>query len=168
MKYIILAFVLFFTASWLNDPGKPPVATVAVVQPTPELPKPVVKHTSEQCIASAIYYEARGEPIEGQRAVYDVIMHRVKATKKSPCAVVKARAQFSWYPEKPIRKYDNGLKKLLTYVKNHPKILTNENYKWFFGKHIKPRWSINMECFDIGGHRFCKEKEKEIYATAEI
>ena len=43
------------------------------------------------CLATAIYYESRSEPLEGQVAVGNVIMNRVASDKfpNSPCEVVK-------------------------------------------------------------------------------
>jgi len=36
------------------------------------------------CVASAVYFEARGEPIEGQAAVAWVIYHRTAAQQSWP------------------------------------------------------------------------------------
>lgn len=50
------------------------------------------------CLATAIYFESRGEPIEGQLAVADVVMNRA-ASGRYPsdwCGVVKQPAQFSF------------------------------------------------------------------------
>jgi len=43
------------------------------------------------CLATAIYFEARSEPLDGQVAVANVIMNRVASDKfpNSPCEVVK-------------------------------------------------------------------------------
>ena len=52
----------------------------------------------QDCLASAVYFEARGEPIEGQLAVADVVLNRV-ASKKYPdtiCDVVEQPWQFSF------------------------------------------------------------------------
>jgi N-acetylmuramoyl-L-alanine amidase len=50
------------------------------------------------CLALNIYFEARGEPIEGQYAVADVTLNRVEADTwpNSVCEVVYQRRQFSW------------------------------------------------------------------------
>ena len=54
------------------------------------------------CIARAIYWEARGTSEAGQRAVAEVIWNRVRhpAFPKTPCAVVYQRirgvCQFTW------------------------------------------------------------------------
>jgi spore germination cell wall hydrolase CwlJ-like protein len=52
----------------------------------------------QDCLASAVYFEARGEPIEGQLAVADVVLNRV-ASERYPdtiCEVVEQPWQFSF------------------------------------------------------------------------
>lgn len=50
------------------------------------------------CIALAVYHESRGEPLEGQMAVAEVILRRTKASRwpDDPCDVVYQDWQFSW------------------------------------------------------------------------
>ena len=50
------------------------------------------------CMAGAIYFEAKGEPLSGQLAVADVILNRTKSGRfpKSVCSVVTQRGQFSF------------------------------------------------------------------------
>lgn len=53
------------------------------------------------CLALNVYYEARGEPFEGQVAVAEVTLNRVALSKMSVCDVVyeeddQHRVQFSW------------------------------------------------------------------------
>jgi spore germination cell wall hydrolase CwlJ-like protein len=50
------------------------------------------------CLALNIYFEARGEPIEGQYAVADVTLNRVESEQfpNTICEVVYQRRQFSW------------------------------------------------------------------------
>ena len=50
------------------------------------------------CLTVAIYYEARGEPIEGQAAVAQVILNRVQHPDfpDDACAVVFEPDQFSF------------------------------------------------------------------------
>lgn len=131
-------------------------------------PPVVIKHTAEQCKASAIYYEARGEPIEGQRAVLDVIEHRKKYRKLTSCQVVKQKYQFSWYNRLPIREYNAEMKKLYTKVRSYPKVLRDEMYQYFFHKDMnpQPKWAENMICKDIGNHRFCRERRKDEIQTS--
>lgn len=119
-------------------------------------------HTDDQCLASVIYYEARGESLKGKRAVLDVVKHRMQTSGKSACTVVKQRKQFSWYPQKPIKRYNKEMQQLLAEVRAHGKVLINERYLYFFSKRIKPKWAYNMECRTIGKHNFCKEKVKNV------
>ncbi len=48
------------------------------------------------CLASNIFFEARGEPILGQYAVAAVTMNRAGDDPAKVCEVVLARHQFSW------------------------------------------------------------------------
>ncbi len=51
-----------------------------------------------QCMAGAIYFEAKGEPLSGQLAVAEVILNRSKSGRfpKTVCSVVKQPGQFSF------------------------------------------------------------------------
>ncbi|MEX0342796.1 MAG: cell wall hydrolase [Erythrobacter sp.] len=51
-----------------------------------------------QCLAGAIYFESRGEPLDGQLAVAQVVMNRADDRRwpSSYCGVVYQRAQFSF------------------------------------------------------------------------
>lgn len=51
-----------------------------------------------RCLAGAIYFEARGEPLEGQLAVAQVVINRSESRQfpSSYCGVVYQRAQFSF------------------------------------------------------------------------
>lgn len=58
----------------------------------------VVSDENLRCLASAIYFESKGEPIDGQLAVAEVIMNRAKSGRFPPdvCGVVTQRGQFSF------------------------------------------------------------------------
>ena len=51
-----------------------------------------------RCLATTIYYEAKGEPLAGQLAVADVVLNRTRSGRFAPdvCGVVKQRGQFSF------------------------------------------------------------------------
>lgn len=51
-----------------------------------------------QCMAGAIYFEAKGEPLSGQLAVAEVILNRTKSGRfpKTVCSVVTQPGQFSF------------------------------------------------------------------------
>jgi hypothetical protein len=52
----------------------------------------------QDCLASAVYFEARGEPVEGQLAVAEVVMNRAASGRYPPtiCDVVTQPWQFSF------------------------------------------------------------------------
>lgn len=51
-----------------------------------------------KCVATAIYYEARSESLDGQLAVARVILNRARSSRfaDNPCGVVKQPGQFSF------------------------------------------------------------------------
>jgi len=49
-----------------------------------------------QCMLKNIYHEARGEGVEGMKAVALVTLNRAKQQDKTVCEVVYQRKQFSW------------------------------------------------------------------------
>jgi spore germination cell wall hydrolase CwlJ-like protein len=50
------------------------------------------------CLANAVYFEARGEPLEGQLAVAQTIINRVESGRYAStiCAVIAQRGQFGF------------------------------------------------------------------------
>ena len=48
------------------------------------------------CLALNGYHEARGEPLEGQFAVAQVVLNRAGRDPAKVCDVVSRHAQFSW------------------------------------------------------------------------
>ena len=51
-----------------------------------------------RCVATTVFYEAKGEPLAGQLAVANVVINRAKSGRfaSDPCGVVKQRGQFSF------------------------------------------------------------------------
>ena len=51
-----------------------------------------------RCMATTIYYEAKGEPLDGQLAVAEVILNRTRSGRYPPqvCGVVTQAGQFSF------------------------------------------------------------------------
>ena len=50
------------------------------------------------CLAAGVYYESKGEPLEGQLAVAEVILNRASSGRfaRTVCGVLKQRGQFSF------------------------------------------------------------------------
>jgi spore germination cell wall hydrolase CwlJ-like protein len=106
-------------AEILDPIGAPPPAAsappVAAALPAPavesEDPAPmrldelVARHAGtrtadeqHECLAGAVYFEAKGEPLRGQLSVAEVILNRTRSGRfpTSVCGVVKQRGQFSF------------------------------------------------------------------------
>lgn len=87
-----------------------PDAPLAEIQPDdtiayPSLAAAVAAQADEEaeneelrCLAGAIYFESRGEPLAGQLAVAEVILNRASSGRfaQSVCGVVTQRGQFSF------------------------------------------------------------------------
>jgi len=54
--------------------------------------------TDMKCLAQAVYFESRGEPLAGQLAVAEVVINRAKSGyyPSDYCSVITQRAQFSF------------------------------------------------------------------------
>jgi spore germination cell wall hydrolase CwlJ-like protein len=52
----------------------------------------------QECLANAVYFESKGEPLTGQLSVAEVVLNRAKSGRfaSSVCGVVKQRGQFSF------------------------------------------------------------------------
>jgi spore germination cell wall hydrolase CwlJ-like protein len=63
-----------------------------------------------KCLAQAVYFEARGEPLAGQLAVARVVINRATSGLYPPdyCAVVTQRSQFSFVKGGRIPEADTG------------------------------------------------------------
>jgi spore germination cell wall hydrolase CwlJ-like protein len=70
-------------------PLRPGLTDDAVARPQPAISEEAVS-TDQRCLAEAIYYEARGESLQGQEAVAEVIFHRMQSGKypRTICGVV--------------------------------------------------------------------------------
>jgi spore germination cell wall hydrolase CwlJ-like protein len=61
------------------------------------------------CLALNVFFEAAGEPIDGQFAVAQVTLNRAQRNPEKVCDVVYAPAQFSWTAKRPaVPKDDNA------------------------------------------------------------
>jgi spore germination cell wall hydrolase CwlJ-like protein len=92
------------TATPAQVPTLEPAKANVEIKPPPPPPPPTpaellgltgkVRAKAERCLANAIYFEARGEPVRGQIAVAQVVMNRVFSPyyPKDVCSVVYQNA----------------------------------------------------------------------------
>lgn len=99
-----------------QEQALPRFVSEPIVQPLPEIEEPAETQADTlrelvaeiavqedmtgdlKCLAQAIYFEARGEPLAGQLAVARVIVNRTQSPlfPSDYCSVVTQRAQFSF------------------------------------------------------------------------
>lgn len=121
-----------------------------------------------RCLAETIYFEARGEPLEGQAAVAEVVLNRVDSRywPDTVCGVVKQGAsarngcQFSYAcdgaPEKVTSRQawadSQRLARLM--LMGAPRRLTG-HATHYHADYVSPRWARTMErTATVGKHLF--------------
>ena len=133
---------------------------------------PVPKSDKQMsCLAEALYFEARGEPIEGQLAVGEVILNRVEDTRypSSICKVVnqgtgrRFACQFTYtcdgkletvHERKP---YEMALKIAKILMTTHERKLTRGSTH-YHSNYVNPKWSKKFErVAKFGRHIFYKQ-----------
>lgn len=154
-----------------NDTGRfiPPVKDGDHAWMSKPLPPEVFSAKEQKCLATGIYFEARGENLRGQAAVAQVILNRVRNPAYPPtiCGVVyqnqhlKNRCQFSFACDgKPdiIRdrksyKIAEDIAMAVTAGKIFlPEVASSTHY---YAQYVSPGWARSMEKMKkIGLHIF--------------
>ena len=130
------------------------------------------------CLARNVYYEARGESLEGQKAVALVTLNRVENSMfpDTICGVVNERktvkgrtkCQFSWRceshtnPKKAVRQshesYQAALSAILEYETLTTTLVTKDTL-FFHAKHVRPFWrKVKQRLTRIDNHIFYDQK----------
>jgi hypothetical protein len=116
-----------------------------------------------ECVATAVYFEARGEPIEGQLAVAQVVLNRAASGKypSSVCAVVKQRSQFSFIRRgkiPPIAKATEAWRKAVAIARIAWERLANQigaDVLWYHASYVSPNLGRRLtRVAQIGTHIF--------------
>ena len=115
------------------------------------------------CLATAVYFEARGESLEGQMAVARVVMNRAASGKYPPswCATVKQPWQFSFVHNGQFPAIDvasdawrkaQGIARLAA-ANVVPSL--DSNVLWYHATYVAPSWGRRLTRADkIGAHIF--------------
>lgn len=117
----------------------------------------------EDCLANAVYFEARGESIEGQLAVAEVVINRA-ASGRYPatlCGVVVQRSQFSFVRGGQIPAADRGSQAWRRAVAvarvalaGTTRLLSG-NVLWYHANYVSPSWGRRLSRSNrIGAHIF--------------
>ena len=144
-------------AAWLYKAGWPLYALVDRYSSGAPL------NDEANCIATAVYFEARGEALEGQLAVARVIMNRAASGQypSSWCSVVKQPAQFSFVRHGLFPTIDTasvawakaqGVTRLA--MSNVIPSLSND-VLWYHADYVNPSWGHRLSMVQkIGQHIF--------------
>lgn len=122
------------------------------------------------CLARAIYWEARGEGEEGMAAVGHVIMNRKAAAQfpNSICRVIYQNGQFSWTSDRRLRNRPlpqnrlalQALRVAYSIYHGSPDITNGALY--FHARRVRPSWRQSFEevaeNFGAGNHIFYRDR----------
>lgn len=133
------------------------LATVLLVLSQSPLSNDGITLNSEiNCLAKAVYHEARGEPREGQLAIAKTVLNRVSDPKfpKSVCKVIYQPNQFTNIRKlviRDIKAWDNALAIAYTVINMDGKY--SFKAKYFHSTKVSPRWK-KKPIARIGNHVF--------------
>ncbi len=152
---------------------------------TPLLPRQPFQNVSEEdhvCLAQAIYFEARGESVDGQQAVGDVVLNRVlsESYPDSVCGVVWQgapryggrpdrlfRCQFSFacdgLSETPYNKpaWDQAMEIAREMLYTGMRGSLHDNVLYYHAEYVSPDWARAMsQVAQIGKHVFYTKEQR--------
>ena len=115
-----------------------------------------------KCLATAVYFEARGESLEGQLAVADVVLNRADSEQYPDdwCDVVKQKAQFSFvknrqFPQiRDMESWEKAKAVARIAIDGADEIVRGD-VLWYHADYVKPIWRHNLsEVTKVGVHIF--------------
>jgi len=146
-------------AAWLYRAGWPLYALVDKYASNAQLDQ------ETNCLATAVYFEARGESVDGQLAVARVVMNRAASGRYPPswCATVKQPWQFSFVNphsgQIPAIDYGSDAWRKAVAVAELavanvvPSVSTD--VLWYHATYVAPSWRRNLtQAQKIGAHIF--------------
>ena len=104
------------------------------------------------CVAEAVYYEARGEGEEGMRAVAHVIFNRAREQGVSPCVIVRQPGQFARSRGRPSN--SSTWRTALRIAQNPGRDITR-GATYFHNTTVRPYWIRSVRVtLSLGRHIF--------------
>ena len=166
----------------LNDVVAPPSASAAPAPAAPAAPAPIVApprppltrlvadearvevaDREQDCLANAVYFEARGESLEGQLAVAEVVLNRARSGRypTTICAVVVQPAQFSFVRRGVIPPADRSCDAwrravaIARIAQAGGRRMLADNVLLYHARYVSPGWGRRLErSAQIGLHIF--------------
>ena len=115
-----------------------------------------------ECLANAVFFETRGEPLKGQLSVAEVIVNRARSGRfpKNLCGVVKQKGQFSFVrggrlPSVP--RSSPAWRKAVAVAHIALEDLADgaaPRALFFHAKRVKPSWRGLQRIASVGNHVF--------------
>ena len=111
-----------------------------------------IEGEQKHCLAGAVYFEARGEPLDGQLAVAEVVLNRA-ASGRYPatiCEVVTQKAQFSFIRDgefPPINKASKAWEKAVAIAEIASRELDSKlksDVLWYHADYVSPSWGKRL------------------------
>ena len=149
---------------WMTPP---PASQRAVAIPLIELVDaqgagPALDEQGE-CLATAVFFESKGEPLEGQLAVAQVVINRARSGRypSSWCAVVKQKAQFSFVRAGRFPRIDIGCnawrkaRAIAAIAASNSVQMLPADVLWYHADYVAPGWGRRLSRVSkIGAHIF--------------
>ncbi len=141
------------------DASRAPAASLAEL--VSDMPVDETLSDEMRCLAGAIYFESRGEPLAGQLAVGDVVVNRAESGRfpSTYCGVVYQPAQFSFVRGGRMPAIDKSSSawrnaKAIALIA-HENLWDSpaEDALFFHAKYVKPRWRLTRVA-QISSHVF--------------
>ena len=122
-----------------------------------------VAEEQQACLAKAVYFEARSEPLEGQLAVANVVLNRAASGKypKTICDVVTQKAQFSFIEKGQFPEPKKGTKAwrkavaVARIARENIDAAVPEDVLWYHADYVQPIWRHGLDKVEkVGVHIF--------------
>lgn len=174
----VLAQPQVLAQSQMLAPAAPAMAAPAVSSPavaTPDaptinlgalvasfVPEPSQDEASE-CLAKAVYFEARGESLQGQLAVAEVVLNRAASGvyPADVCGVITQKAQFSFIrngafpaPDMASASWHKAIA-IAHIARTNLVRAVAPGVMWYHANYVSPSWSrFHSQVARIGAHIF--------------
>ena len=110
------------------------------------------ENREQDCLANAVYFEARGEPVEGQLAVAEVVLNRTQSGRypSTICEVVTQPWQFSFVRDGIIPAADRGSDAwrravaIARIAEAGAKRLLPRDVLWYHADYVSPSWGRRL------------------------
>jgi N-acetylmuramoyl-L-alanine amidase len=117
--------------------------------------------SEQRCLATAVYFESKGEPLDGQLAVAHVIMNRATSGRfaSTLCGVVRQPGQFSFVrggAMPAVARDSANWRTAVAIAKIAQRDLwnaSNDNALYFHARRVAPGWRM-ARVGTIGNHVF--------------